>query len=78
MAEVDPELVKRLAELVDAPPWEMADVLVEKFPIEDYPVTTGTGGGLYEALEGYEDALRKERGVVLKASTMRVAAAADW
>lgn len=71
MVDVDLKLVDRLAELVDAPPWEMADVLVDEFPEKDYPITTGTRSGLYEALDAYEDALRKERGIILKASTMR-------
>jgi hypothetical protein len=71
MVEVDHDLVKRLAELVDGDGWEIADLLVEKFSVEQYGDGGKANSELYEALDAAEDALRKEHGVELKVSTLR-------
>lgn len=81
MPDVKPDVLKRLAELVDGDGWEIADLLAEEFPAE----TFGDNGSsrrteLHAALELYEDALRKQSGVILKATTMRTyrATALAW
>lgn len=72
MVEVKPDLVKRLAELIDGDGWQVADLLVEEFPPEVFgDGSSKKNSGLHQALEVYEDALRKQYGVVLRASTMR-------
>jgi len=70
---VNVDTLKRLAALVDGDIWQVADLLVEEFPAEEYG---GLGNehartGLYEKLEDYEHALVTEYGIELKSSTMR-------
>lgn len=74
------DLVKRIAELADGDTWQIADLLVEAFPLDEY----GNGGkarnGLHASLAKYEIALRDGYGVELKAVTMRTyrATAIAW
>lgn len=80
--KVEPGLLKRMADLVDGDAWEMADLLAEKFPEDEY----GSPGdhaktGLHEELVDYEMALIDEYGIdQLKANTMRIyrATALAW
>jgi hypothetical protein len=70
--DVDPEVVKRLAELVDGDAWSIADYLVEQFPIDEYgDAEHGTNTGLRLALDRYQGALYEQYGVELRSSTMR-------
>lgn len=67
----NPDLIKRLAELVDGDGWQVADLLVEEFPPEQYESGNGTNNALYAALDDCEDELRTKYAVELKVSTMR-------
>lgn len=71
MADVDADLVKRLAELVDGDGWEVADLLADRFPPEEYGAGGSANTELYAQLEAASDALRREHGVELKVGTMR-------
>jgi len=72
MGEVNADLVKRLAELVDGDQWVMADLLVEAFPPDEWgDAKTSVNTGIRSALDEYEHVLYAEHGVDLKASTMR-------
>lgn len=71
MTDVNPDLVKRLAELVDGDSWVLADLLVAEFPSDEWGDRGKENTGLRAALVDYEEALRREHGVELKASTMR-------
>jgi hypothetical protein len=71
MADVDADLVKRLAELVDGDGWEVADLLAERFPPEEYPEDSSGRNELHATLDAASDALRREHGVELKVDTMR-------
>lgn len=74
------ELVKRLAELVDGDTWVVADLLAEVFPVEDYPLQAHARNNLHAELVNYEEALRRDHGVILAATTMRIyrATAIAW
>jgi len=66
------QVTKRLAELVDGTPWAMADLLLETFPVDEWgDAAHGTHTGLRVELDDYEDELRRDFGVELKAKTMR-------
>jgi hypothetical protein len=70
--QVDPDLVKALVALLDGDGWQMADLLVENFPVDEYGETAnGRNTELYSALEATEDTLRREYGVELTVATMR-------
>lgn len=72
MAGVDRDVAKRLAAIADGTPWEMADLLVEEFPPEEWgEAGSSRRSGLHAALASYEVFIRDEYGVELKASTMR-------
>jgi hypothetical protein len=68
---VDPGFEKELADLVDGSPWHMADRLLEEFPLDEYGNTVGRKSGLWAELDAYEDALRADYGIELRATTMR-------
>lgn len=70
---VNADTLKRLAELVDGDTWQIADLLVEEFPEQEFGGLGGAGisTGLYEKLTDYEHALVTDYGIELKASTMR-------
>lgn len=68
----NPDLIKRLAELVDGDGWEIADLLAEQFPASEFGEGSKANSALYNALDECEDALRQEHGILeLKVSTMR-------
>lgn len=69
---VKADVAKRIAELVDGDAWQIADLLVDEFPVEDYGDNErGMKTGLHAELEQYETLLAAEFAVELKASTMR-------
>lgn len=68
---IDPTIAKRLAAIADGTPWEMADLLAEAFPADEWGEAGSARTALYSALASYEVVLRDEYGVELKASTMR-------
>lgn len=70
---IDAGFEKELAELVNGPPWQMADRLAERFSVDDYGEARGVRNELYQALDEYEEALRHDYGIELKVSTMAVA-----
>lgn len=79
--EVDPDVVKRLAELVDGDAWALADYLVEQFPEETFGHPSEEARtGLRAALARYQGVLYNEYGVDLTANTMRIyrATALRW
>jgi hypothetical protein len=67
---VDPDVLKRIAELVDGDTWVLADFLADAFSEERYPVSDANNG-LYDDLAKYERTALVEHGVEVKASTMR-------
>ena len=73
MAEhVDPDVLKRIADLTDGEMWELADFLVEQFPSDEYgDAEHGTKTGLHAALDDAEEGLRREYGIEVKASQLR-------
>jgi hypothetical protein len=73
MKRSDPEFVKRLVELADGDSWDLADLLVDQFPVEEYGAADrGRNSGLYEELRRFELELTREHGIELKANTMRL------
>lgn len=68
---VDPEVEKHLAELIDGDAWAMADYLAEVFPESEHPDLGKANNGLYAALREYELALKRDHGIEIKANTMR-------
>jgi hypothetical protein len=70
--DVDPDVEKRLAELIDGDAWTMADYLAEAFPESEYPnLGKGRATGLGKELREYELALKKHHGIEIAANTMR-------
>jgi hypothetical protein len=69
---VDREFLKRLAELLDGDAWQRADLMVEKFPADQFgDAEDKDNTGLYAELELYATELGREYGIEAKASTMR-------
>jgi hypothetical protein len=68
--QVNPEVVKHVAEMVDGGPWQMADYLAETYPPEKYG-NSKANTKLYEKLRDLELALHNDHGIILKESTMR-------
>ena len=74
-------IAKRLAALVDGDQWEVADLLLETYPAEQYgDGANGVRSELFAALSDEEDELRREYGVILSITTMRIqrATAIAW
>jgi len=68
--DVDPDIEKRLAELIDGDAWAMADYLADVFPEADFPEEKHSHNGLGAALREYELALKRDHGIEIKANTM--------
>jgi hypothetical protein len=81
MKRPEPEFVKRLVELADGDSWELADLLVDQFSVEEFGAAShGRKSGLYDELRRFELELTREHGIELKANTMRLyrATAIAW
>lgn len=70
---IDRDFLKRLAELTDGDEWAKADLLVEKFPPDEFGDhgEPSSNTGLHAVLEAYETEMATEYGIELKTSTMR-------
>ena len=71
--KTNPDLVKRIAELVNDDQWLLGDLLVEEFPPEEFGDADRAGGksDLYAELEEYSFAVLEEYGIALATSTLR-------
>jgi len=55
-----------LVELLDGDGWRLADALLNRYSLEDYPAAGATKTGLYHALLEDVEILRKQYGIVTK------------
>lgn len=81
MNGVDPDIIKRLADLADGDNWAMGDLLAEVFPPGEYgDADHGANSGLIRQLAAYHSALLVDHGIDLAVNTMRLyrATAIKW
>lgn len=69
---VEDAWIRRLVELLDGDQWKLADAILDRYPLADYPPKDDSGrNGLREALQRDADKLRREHGIVAKAGRLQ-------